>query len=320
MREIFYAICRIDIIIFVILYVLLCLLKRREKLLEFVYSKNIKKEAIIIFLIFYIPAIIMTISQTKRITTVIASLGTFLIISLLLTLLIGIVMIKSNPEKEKKRKELKRNSEILNKVNISKNFKVAFGIILMFSIISLLVIIRPSALQILDSFWMLLEAIIGWTIIYWLFIFFFVPFAVNGIIRRTLVKQLKCEEIEKFIYNIPSGKGKNIILIPINNRFVNYRLLGRRYKTFYFESIDLKLILKDIDYEKIEILKINNYINSLIEKYPLKPSIRIEKNQNDVEINCNYILQEHSRFSTFNVIDEFFIIYEMLEKIANEIN
>ena len=105
MREIFYAISRIDIIIFVILYVLLCLLKKREKLLEFVYSKNIKKEAIIIFLIFYIPAIIMTISQTKRITTVIASLGTFLIISLLLTLLIGIVMIKSNPEKEKKRKK-----------------------------------------------------------------------------------------------------------------------------------------------------------------------------------------------------------------------
>ena len=284
MREIFYAISRIDIIIFVILYVLLCLLKKREKWLEFVYSKNIKKEAIIIFLIFYIPAIIMTISQTKRITTVIASLGTFLIISLLLTLLIGIVMIKSNPEKEKKVKELKRNSEILNKVNISKNFKVAFGIILMFSIISLLVIIRPSALQILDSFWMLLEAIIGWTIIYWLFIFFFVPFAVNGMIRRTLVKQLKCEEIEKFIYNIPSGKGKNIILIPINNRFVNYRLLGTRYQTFYFESIDLKLILKDIDYEKIEILKINNYINSLIEKYPLKPSIRIEKNKNDVDI------------------------------------
>ena len=137
-------------------------------------------------------------------------------------------------------------------------------------------------------------------------------------LSRFLAKSIIIGEmIERKTYKLYSRNEKDIILTPIKYDFINNG--GKYVKYCPYRSIDLKIVIKDIDYEEIDMFKIQNYIDSLAEEYVSKPSINITKNQNDVELTCDYTLQKNSIYSVFNAIDEFLVIYEMLNKIVDEI-
>lgn len=310
---------QIIILIFFILYGVFYI-KRKKGEPVWCGEKNVKRDAILTFLAFYIPSVIMWFFQTKskydtsRISDIILILGLPFILSLCSTLFMYMHMIGSSPEKDNKMNELKKDGKILSRVNISKKFRTGFWI---FAAIMIILTMSSSFLKVTSVSEMitflplLLEVIICSGLIYWQFVFLSMPLVVNIVIGGILIKDLNCEMIERKTYKLYSRNEKDIILTPITHNFINIGRKGGPYS-----SIDLKIVIKDIDYEAIDMFKIQNYIDSLAEEYVLKPSIYITKNQNDVKLTCYYTLQT---YLAFNAIDEFLVIYEMLNKIVDEI-
>lgn len=316
---------QINILIFFILYGVFYI-KRKKGEPVWCGEKNVKRDTILTFLAFYIPSVIMWFFQTKskydtsRISDIILILGFPFLFSLFSTLFMYMLMIGSSPEKDNKMNELKKDGKILSRVNISKKCRTGSWIF-----VAIVIILTMSSFfceitsvsEMIIFLLLLSETIICSELVYWQLVFLFMPLVLSGVIDGILIKDLNCEMIERKTYKLYSRNEKDIILTPIKYDFINNG--GKYIKYCPYRSIDLKIVIKDIDYEEIDMFKIQNYIDSLAEEYVSKPSINITKNQNDVELTCDYTLQKNSIYSVFNAIDEFLVIYEMLNKIVDEI-